>query len=328
MVLGEVWQFKDTIYVRGLLYDAGGQKLVREQSVRIAPDLKDAQVRFEELADSLLIGGGVTTGTPPRSGDRVSLPAWRAFQDAYLAMQRWDLDSARARLQRALAIDPGYGVAQLSLAQVLAWAGEDAKSWKRYAVGALNSRDSLPFRDRGLAEGMLALADHRFTEACDKFRALVARDSLDFAAWFGMGECQGKDPLVLRDPASPSGWRFRGSYQAAVNAYRRALEIVPSVHLAFRGEGFSRLPQLLYHRDQSDTAGVHARRPTPFDSAPLQRDQADTLEFVPWPIQAVVAAEPQAMPSTISTAVEHNRELMRDIAVSWVRCVPPTRRCA
>ncbi len=63
VVLGEVWEFKDTIYVRGLLYDAAGQKLVREQSIRIAPDLSDAQSRFEELADSLLIGGGVATGS-------------------------------------------------------------------------------------------------------------------------------------------------------------------------------------------------------------------------------------------------------------------------
>ena len=174
MVLGEVWEFKDTIYVRGLLYDAAGQKLVREQSIRIAPDLSDAQSRFEELADSLLIGGGVATGSPPRSGDQLSLPAWRAFQDAYLAMQRWDLDSAKARLQRALAFDPSYGMAQLSLAQVLAWSGEEPKSWRGYAAGALSSGDSLSPRDRGLAEGMLALADQRFPQACDRFRDLVA----------------------------------------------------------------------------------------------------------------------------------------------------------
>ncbi|MFL5477083.1 MAG: protein kinase domain-containing protein, partial [Gemmatimonadales bacterium] len=321
VVLGEVWEFKDTIYVRGLLYDAAGQKLVREQSIRIAPDLSDAQSRFEELADSLLIGGGVATGSPPRSGDRLSLPAWRAFQDAYLAMQRWDLDSAKARLQRALAIDPGYGMAQLSLAQVLAWSGEDAKSWRGYADGALSSRDSLTPRDRGLAQGMLALADQRFPQACDRFRDLVARDSLDFAAWFGLGECQGKDPLVVRDPASPSGWRFRGSYQGAVNAYRRALEIVPSVHLAFRGEGFSRLPQLLYTETNRIRRGyVLAPDTVRFGAFPGMA--SDTLEFVPWPMRAVLSAEPQAMPATISAAVEHNRELMRDIAVSWVRAFP------
>ena len=195
VVLGEVWEFKDTIYVRGLLYDAADQKLVREQSIRIAPDLSDAQSRFEELADSLLIGGGVATGSPPRSGDQLSLPAWRAFQDASLAMQRWDLDSAKARLQRALALDRLTAMAQLSLAQVLAWSGEESRSWRGYAAGALSSGDSLSPRDRGLAEGMLALADQRFPQACDRFRDLVGRDSLDFAAWFGLGECQGKGPV-------------------------------------------------------------------------------------------------------------------------------------
>ncbi|HEX6405933.1 MAG TPA: protein kinase, partial [Gemmatimonadales bacterium] len=321
VVLGEVWQFKDTIYVRGLLYDAGGQKLVREQSVRIAPDLRDAQERFEELADSLLIGGGVATGAPPRSGDRLSLPAWRAFQDAYLAMQRWDLDSAKARLQRALAIDPSYGMAQLSLAQVLTWSGEDAKSWRGYAAGALSSGDSLPARERALAAAMLALADQHFPEACEKFRALIARDSLDFAAWFGLGECQGKDPLVVRDAGSPSGWKFRGSYEAAVTAYRHALEIVPSVHLAFRDEGFSRLPRLLYTETNYIRQG-YALAPDTVRLGAFPSMPRDTLEFVPWPIKAVLAAEPQAMPATLTTAVERNRELLRDIAVSWVRAFP------
>jgi tetratricopeptide (TPR) repeat protein len=321
VVLGEVWEFKDTIYVRGLLYDAGGQKLVREQAVRIAPDLRDAQVRFEELADSLLIGGGVATSTPPRGGDRLSLPAWRAYQDAYLAMQRWDLDSAKARLQRALAIDPSYGMAQLSLAQVLAWSGEEAQSWRGYAAGALSSADSLPARERGLAEGMLAMADLRFPEACERFRALVARDSLDFAAWFGLGECQGKDPLVERDRSSPSGWKFRGSYQAAVTAYRRALEIVPSVHLAFRGEGFSRLPQLLYTETNQIRRGYAFERDTVrFGAFPSLSH--DTLAFVPWRIQEVTAGIPRALPPTLSPAVQHNRDLMRDIATVWVQAFP------
>jgi len=321
VVLGEVWQFQDTIYVRGLLYDAGGRQLVREQAVRIAPDLSDAQLRFQELADSLLIGGGVAAAPPPRRGDQLSIPAWRALQYAYLAMQRWDLDSAKARLQRALAIDPSYGMAQLSLAQVLAWSGEEPKTWRGYAAGALSSGDSLPARDRGLAEGMLALADQHFPQACDQFRALVARDSLDFAAWFGLGECQGKDPLVVRDRSSPSGWKFRGSYQAAIGAYRRALEIVPSVHLAFRGQGVSRLPQLLYTETNYIRQG-YALTPDTVRFGAFPSMTHDTLEFVPHRIEAVVAAVPGTIPSTVTAAVSANRELMRDIATTWVNAFP------
>ncbi len=122
--MGEVWQFKDTIHVRGLLYDAAGQRLVREQSVGIAPDLSDAQARFEELADSLLIGGGGGDGHPPRERRTILASRVARVSGRVSALQRWDLDSAKAKLKQAIAIDPTYGMAQLWLAQVLAWAGE------------------------------------------------------------------------------------------------------------------------------------------------------------------------------------------------------------
>jgi serine/threonine protein kinase/tetratricopeptide (TPR) repeat protein len=322
VVMGEVWQFRDTIYVRALLYDAAGsQLLVREQLVRISSDLSDAQPRFRELADSLLIGGGVAAGAPPRGEGRLSLPAWRAFQAGFAALQRWDLDSAKTKLRQALAIDPTYGMAQLWLAQVLAWAGDDAKSWRSLAAGALASGDSLAPRDRQVAEGMLALAESRFPQACEKFKAIVQQDSLDFAAWFGLGECQGKDPLVLRDTASPSGWRFRGSYQGAVNAYRRALEIVPSVHLAFKGEAYTRLPDLLYTETNHIRQG-YALEPDTVRFGAFPSMARDTLEFVPRPITEVVAAEPGAIPTTLTAAVSRNRELMREIATTWVRAFP------
>ena len=320
VVLGEVWQFKDTIYVRGLLYDAGGrERVIREHAVRIAPDLSDAQARFQELADSLLVGGAPAGGAPPRGGG-LSLPAWRAFQDGYAALQRWDLDSAKAKLQQALAIDPTYGAAQLWLAQVLAWAGEKPESWKRYAAGALVSPDSLSPRDRGVGEAMLALAENRFPQACERFRELIARDSLDFAAWFGLGDCQGKDPLVVRD-STGSAWQFRGSYHAAANAYRRALEIVPSVHLAFRGQAFNRLPQLLYTEANRIRQG-YALTPDTVHFGAYPSMSGDTLEFVPRPLAEAVAAEPGSVPATVSAAVAHNRELMREIATTWVKAFP------
>jgi eukaryotic-like serine/threonine-protein kinase len=322
VVLGEVWQFQDTVYVRGLLYNpAGSSRLLREHVIRIAPDLSDAQLRFRELADSLLIGGGVVVGAPPRAGGQLSLPAWRAFQDAYQAIQRWDLDSAKVKLEQALTVDPSYGMAQLWMAQVLAWAGDDEESWKRYAAGALASDDSLAPRDRAVAEGLLALANRHYPDACDQFRDLIARDSLDFAAWFGLGDCQGKDPLVVRDASSPSGWRFRGSYHGAVHGYRRALEIVPSVHLAFRGEAFSSLSDLLYTESNQIRQG-YALTPDTVQFGAFPSMSRDTLEFIPRPIADVVAAEPDAIPATIGAAVSHNREIMREIATRWVKAFP------
>jgi len=43
---------------------------------------------------------------------------------------------------------------------------------------------------------------------------------------------------------------------------------------------------------------------------------------VPRPLTEVVAAEPGAIPPTVTAAVSHNRELMREIATTWVRAFP------
>jgi serine/threonine protein kinase/tetratricopeptide (TPR) repeat protein len=322
VVLGEVWSFQDTIYVRGLLYDpSASSHLIREHAVRIAPDLSDAQARFQELADSLLIGGGLPGGPLPRGEGQLSLTAWRALQDAYASTQRWDLDSAKTKLKQALSIDPTYAMAQLWMTQVSAWSGDDPASWRQFAAGALASGDSLAPRERGLAQGMLALAEGNYPQACDRFRELIARDSLDFAAWYGMGDCQGKDPVVVRERSSQSGWKFRSSYHGAIKAYRRALEIVPSVHRAFRGEAFSRLPDLLY-TDPNHFRHGFALTPDTVRFAAYPSMEHDTLEFVPRPIAEVVAAEPGAIPSTINAAVLHDREQLREIATNWVQAFP------
>jgi tRNA A-37 threonylcarbamoyl transferase component Bud32/tetratricopeptide (TPR) repeat protein len=319
VVLGEVWQFRDTIYVRGLLYDpAGSSHLIREHAVRIAPDLRDVQARFRELADSLLVGGGVAPGAPP---GRLSLAAWREFQDAYLATQRWQLDSAKVKLKRALAIDPTYGTAQLWMAQVMAWAGESPDSWRQYAAAALATRNSLSTHDQRMAEGLLRLAEGQYPDACEKFRTLIAQDSLDFGAWYGLGDCQGKDPIVIRDSTSPSGWSFRGSYQSAATAYRRALEILPSVHLAFRGDAFARLPDLLYTESYRIRQGF-ALTPDTLRFGAYPSMGHDTLEFVPRPMADVTAAKPGAIPSTVNAALVHNQELLREVATTWVKAFP------
>jgi tetratricopeptide (TPR) repeat protein/tRNA A-37 threonylcarbamoyl transferase component Bud32 len=320
VVMGEVWQFRDTIHVRGLLYDAAGDRLVREQSIRIAPDLSDAQARFQELADSLLVGGGAA-GAPPRGEGRLSLPAWRAFQSGFAALQRWELDSAKAGLKQALGIDPSYGSAQLWLALVLSWAGEEPQSWKPYAAGALASDDSLTPRDRTLGEALVAQAGGEYPESCAKYRELVARDSLDFAAWYGLGDCEGRDPVVIKD-ASGDGWHFRGSYEAAVAAYRRALEIVPSVHLAFRGQAFHRLPDLLYTEPNRIRQGYAVQGADTLRFGAFPSMSADTLEFLPRPLAEVVSADSAAIPPTAGAAVARNRELMREIATTWVAAFP------
>ena len=127
-------------------------------------------------------------------------------------------------------------------------------SWRPFAVTSAASDSRLGFRERSLAHALADLASDNAFHSCAEYRRLLARDSLDFVAWFGLGECQTKDRLVVRDPQSASGWRFRSSYRAAASAYQRALELIPSVHRAFTGVAFTRLTSL-FHTE----AGVYRR---------------------------------------------------------------------
>src|SRR5205807_6703257 len=133
-------------------------------------------------------------------------------------------------------------LAHLWLARATAWRGDqEPASWRDAASNAAALASRLGPTDREHARALFDLAEGRMTEACGRYRRLIARDSLDFGAWFGLGDCNARDPIVLRDVRSPSSFRFRGSFHTAIGAYRRALALAPAFHLAERGAAFNRL---------------------------------------------------------------------------------------
>ncbi|MGH7530657.1 MAG: hypothetical protein ACREMN_09775, partial [Gemmatimonadales bacterium] len=175
-------------------------------------------------------------------------------------------------------------------------------------------------RDQALAAALADIADGRYPDACRLYRALVARDSADFVAWFGLGECQSKDNVVERDRASPSGWRFRSSYHSAVQAYRRALRLIPSAHRAF-GQ-LTRLSDLVFYTETNQARSGFTLAPDTQWYAAFPALDRDTLAFVPYPRNDVLAGKPDATPATIAAAVAHNRAILRDITTEWVRAFP------
>ena len=66
------------------------------------------------------------------------------------------------------------------------------------------------FRKRCLATG-------KYDQACALYEQLKASDSTMFAAWYGIGECNANDNIVIQDA---NGWRFRSSYRRALEAYQ------------------------------------------------------------------------------------------------------------
>jgi tetratricopeptide (TPR) repeat protein len=247
--------------------------------------------------------------------------AWLAYARGDEALQRWDLDSAAAAFREALAVNSDFPQANLWLAQTRAWAGRATAEWLVFATRALAAADSLGEADRALAAGLVAMAQGRFPEACDAYRRRVTLDANDFVGWFGLGECQARDRLVVRDAKSPSGWAFRSSQQAAITAYRRALELVPAVHRAFAGVAYGRLAALFYVEGHHARGG-YALLPDTVRFAARPALEGDTLAFVPHELAAFLAAAPGTVPPSWPDALAHNRATLREITRTWMHAFP------
>jgi hypothetical protein len=331
LVWGEVAQLGDSILVQAFLYDVRRGVRVNEHSTRLAADLGDVGARFTALADSLLLsgtrapgaGGSGGSGTPGGGTlGTTHLAAWLAYDTAHAAIVDWDLPAAERALDRALGRDPAFAAAALWRAQVGVWRGAPADSWGPFAVRAAAGSQGVAPRDALRAEALAAQAAGRQGDACDAYRRLLASDSLDFAAWYGLGDCHARDRVVVPDPRSPSGWRFRGSYHTAARAYARAFQLNPSAHRAF----FQRVPALLYLTEptflrtgapQAPDTGWFAALPA-LAGAP----GADTIAFTPYAFAEVVRAQPGRVPPTVAAAVARNRELQLGITRGWAQAFP------
>jgi tetratricopeptide (TPR) repeat protein/tRNA A-37 threonylcarbamoyl transferase component Bud32 len=321
LIWGELWQDGDSVGVRGALYDARGRgRLLRAHTIRLGPDLRDLDLKFRELTDSLLLGR-VQPHASRAARSAGSVTAWLAYARGDEALQRWAMDDAEAAFSEAVAANPNFPQANLWLAQTLAWAGRPPSAWTAYATRALAAADDLSETDREGARALVALAQARYPEACDAYRRVVAIDSNDFVGWFGLGECQGRDRLVVRNSTSSSGWAFRSSQHAAITAYQHALELVPAVHRAFAGAAYTRLEGLFYTQPFRYRGG-YALLPDTMQFAAHPGLAADTLTFVPHPKAAWLANAPGTASPTLAAALAHNRAVLRAITAQWVREFP------
>jgi tetratricopeptide (TPR) repeat protein len=321
LVWGDVSAVGDSIQVTAALYDLRhGGKTVRDYTVRIHKNGHRLEAKFRELADSILLGGvNVVQLRPDVVGTDV-LAAFYAYADGREALGRWDLAGAEHAFLRALESDPDYPQAGLWLAHVQMWSDEPVATWQAGAARALASPSKLGSTDLALARALWSLGAGQFLDACHRYRRIITQQPADFVAWFGLGQCQSKDRAIERDASSPSGWRFRSSYQGAVQAYRRALQLIPSAHRAF-GQ-FSRLSDLISFTETNQFRAGYALTPDTQWYAAFPGLDHDTLAFVPYRFSDVLAAKPEATPATTAAAVAHNRAVLKEITTEWVRAFP------
>jgi tRNA A-37 threonylcarbamoyl transferase component Bud32/tetratricopeptide (TPR) repeat protein len=256
------------------------------------------------VAAGVVIGRRILPGSPFAQGQR--------------ALARWDLTGAEAAFRRAAAAAPQSAGAQLWLAQTENLAGEPVDAWRVSARSAVvHARTLSNDRDSALAYGLLALAEGRFPDACARYREILRRDSLDVIAWFGLGECQRRDPGVVRDARSPTGWRFRASYQGAVAAYRRTLDLAPALYGAFGAAAYGRLSHVVLAERVSVRPG-EAVRPDTGSFLGFPALDHDTLVLVPYRLGR---AFPQP-PASNAAAVARGAELLHGLVARWIEAFP------
>ena len=318
LVMGQLWSFADTLHLTVGVYDAarGGPPL-REAKQRVPATSERASAAFNALADSL-VAADVGAAAGRGAAQTHSIHALRAYAAGQRAMRNWDLAEAARQLRLAVAADSEFAQAYLSLGQMALWAADSTPEAMQDRA-AIARRSGALFERLGVTERPLLLAqqamfERRWPDACDRYREVLSRDSLNFDAWYGLAQCTAEDPVVLRDPRDSARFVFRGSWHTAALAYRRALLLAPSFNFTFGSSAPEGLTRILPVQRFWWRSGV-------FDGVEyyaFPELEADTLAFHAFP----GASPPDHRPATQDSAVARNRRTLLEVTAAWVDAFP------
>ena len=232
MVVGDIRLEGDSIAIEAKVHDVASGDRLQTRLVRAAATA-DPRPKFDELA-ALILG---TNGAPP--GERpsllaqttTSLEAYRAYLAGTAALQRFDVDSAKANLERAVAIDSGFALAYLRLRDVAGWSiqANDPAQRRRYVIAAERHSASLPPRLKLLVSYHRAYEDGNLFRARAIARELLNRDSTDVEAWYQLGEATFHDRSQFYPHPDSAG-----NLGIALKQFQRVLALDSSYVLAYQ----------------------------------------------------------------------------------------------
>ena len=317
VILGELQLIHDSIRVVASLYDASDRDATA-RNVRLRLSRAELLARGPVvIADSLFVK---EFGVAGAGAARVSLLGARRFGQGEAALASWRLGVAASHYRAALQLDPDYGFAAYRLAQVMMWQMDTASEWRAVTQQADRLRGQLPETDRDIVRALRLAAIRDYEGARLIYRGVIARDSLNFAAWYGLADCLAFDTKVLPSTQSPSGYAFRTSYNEAIAAYQRALELAPSFNRAFEGFALERLSRMFYTSSTAYRAGFSDASPIKLVAFPLL--EKDTLSFVPYEISALPDFGTEEMRASRKAALWNNRNRLRQVVIQWIRANP------
>jgi tRNA A-37 threonylcarbamoyl transferase component Bud32/tetratricopeptide (TPR) repeat protein len=319
-VLSELSRVGDSLRIHAAVYSTAARgPPIHEGTAKVALNVAQASSAFAQVADRLLFGDAGPGASLDLSMGTALRPARQAFELGLDSIYTWNLAAADSAFNAATRYDPQFAQALLWLALVRSWSSAAYPTWQSFAERASARRDRLSSRDGLLSEAMVALARGNAEHACGTWSRITNQDSNDFTAWYGLANCLSSDQAVLRDPASPHGWRFRTSYYRATRAYERAFQLLPSVHKALTAGSYGSVRRLLFTSGSVTRTG-HEIPPDTMSFLAYPSWQGDTLAFVPH--SAGSFSGESVVPKTMALAVQHERQLFHDIATAWVSAFP------
>jgi tetratricopeptide (TPR) repeat protein len=167
-----------------------------------------ARLRDVGQAHGRLRGHAVDPARDARVGGTASLEALKSYLEGEAMLRRSDWAAAIRAFSEAVRVDPGFTLAQYSLA-VAAGQRRDPKVAEQALDIALRDRARLSPRDAALLEAYASFQSGRAAEADKRYRALVYRSPGEVEAWTWLGELAFHYGPLRGRSASEAGEPFR-----------------------------------------------------------------------------------------------------------------------
>lgn len=315
----EATRFGDSLRIHIRLLDAEEAAALAEQNATISVAAGGLRSTVGSIVDRLLLRNRMTTERLAQVSSR-SLPAVQSWIVGNDAVDRWELDAADSAFRRASELDPQFSLAWLDLAQARFWSEAPAEVWKLPLQQASVGRERLASNDQKRLDAIKAFEAGAFERACPMWRGMTRERPTDFSSWYGLATCVRSDIVVVPDHTTTSGWRFRTSYHEAVQAYRRAFELQPSIHRALRGDSYERVRDLLFVRGNKMRVGRDRDSKLIFWG--FSGWQGDTLVHIPYRREDVIRGRPGVVPASNREASIRQRRVFQAIASAWATTFP------
>jgi serine/threonine-protein kinase len=246
VVLGQVGGTADSLVVTASLYAVeSAQKL--DDAQRAAPRAADPRAVFDALARDLLdLAGAPSSVGVARLAETTtsSVEAYRDYLEGTRALNAWDIGRADSLLAEATRKDSTFALAYYRRALAIGWKNSGDTAQATAVARARRYAARLPERERALLVAYAdlttalraigggapdtAASNAAFLDAQRKYQAIIARDSGDAEAWYGLG-----DAYYHHRPDGFGGPRTLANLNRALRAFNRTLALDSTFHLAY-----------------------------------------------------------------------------------------------